>query len=50
MCVYNKSRFFKRFNLTQMSTLTKRMFIFIKGMGHEKPMVLFTKVTILTTC
>ncbi len=39
---------FKRFTLTKMSTLTKRMSIFIKGMGHARHMVLlvgfFTKV------
>jgi hypothetical protein len=36
---YKKSWFFKMFNLTKMSTLTKRMFTLIEGMGHERHMV-----------
>jgi hypothetical protein len=37
---YNKSWFFKRFNLTKVFTLTKRMSILIKCMGHERHMVI----------
>jgi hypothetical protein len=37
---YKKSQVFKRFNLIKVSTLTKMMFTFTKGMGHEKHMVL----------
>ncbi len=40
---YYKSWLFKRFNLVKMSTLTKRMFAFTKGMGHEKHMIFFIK-------
>jgi len=51
---YYKSWLFKRFNLIKVSTLTKRMFVFIKGMGHERKMVFLvgflTKMTILTKC
>ncbi len=36
---YKKSQLFKRFNLIKMSTLIKRMFIFIKSMRHERHMV-----------
>jgi hypothetical protein len=36
---YEKSWFFKRLKLIKMSTLTKRMFILIKGMGHERHMI-----------
>jgi hypothetical protein len=36
---YKKSWFFQRFNLIKMSTLTKRMFILINGIGHERHMV-----------
>ncbi len=47
---YKKSWFFKRFNLTKVSTLTKRIFTLTKGMGHERHMVLLTKMTILKKC
>jgi len=36
---YNKSWLFKRFNLIKLYALTKRMFVFTKGMGHERHMV-----------
>jgi hypothetical protein len=39
---YKKSWFFKWFNLTKMFTLIKRMFILIKGVGHERHMVFKT--------
>jgi hypothetical protein len=38
---YKKSQFFKRFNLAKMFTLTKRMFTLIKGMEHERHMILW---------
>jgi len=38
---YKKSQFFKRFNLIKVSTLTKRMSTLIKGMGHERHIILF---------
>ncbi len=41
---YKKSWFFKRFNLTKISTLTKRMFTLTKGMGHERHMVILVDV------
>ncbi len=47
---YKKSQFFRMFNLTNVFTLTKKMFTFNKGMGHEKHMVLLIEVTILTKC
>ncbi len=37
---YKKSWFFKRFNLTKMSTMIKKMFTLAKGMRHERHMVL----------
>ncbi len=42
---YKKSWFSKRFNLTKMSTLTKRMFTLTKNMGHEKHIVLLVGVS-----
>jgi len=36
---YEKSCFFKKFNLSKVSTLTKRMFVLTKKMGHEKHIV-----------
>jgi len=37
---YYISWIFKRFNLIKMSALTKRMSTLIKGMGHERHVVL----------
>jgi hypothetical protein len=47
---YKKSRFFRRFNLTKVFTLTKRMSTLTKIMGHERHMVLLIEMTILTKC
>jgi hypothetical protein len=38
---YYKSWLFKRFNLTKVFTLTKRIFVLIKGMGNERHVVFF---------
>ncbi len=47
---YKKSWFIKRFNLTKVFTLTKRIFTLTKCMGHERHMVLLTEMTILKKC
>jgi hypothetical protein len=47
---YKKSWLFKRLNLMKMFTLTKKMFVLTKGMGHERHIVFFIKMTTLTKC
>jgi hypothetical protein len=44
---YNKPWVFKKFNMTKMSTLTKRKFALTKGTRHERHMVILISFFLL---